>query len=388
MTRHDRPFCQINLITILMISVICRSLYPALHAEAAEISSHSRSAPFENLQKRREGDTPRPDASNSDPETLETEMPRKTGNSENTEQGEAAGKPDRKEYGRMADDFQEIISKKLRSSANWLDSFFRDERAEIEENETTLKLRFSSFIEEGEGMDFNTRARLRLVLPELEDKFHIEIVGEGDPDRDTGKQYESLTERQGEIDNESDKNLNLALRYFIKTAREKNFSFNVGARLNDLTPVIYGGPRYSASKDFDPWLLRFTQEVKWFTDEGWESKTRLDYERSLGEDLFFRTSTAGYWYQGEDGYFYNINLYLYQILDEDRALEYSWNNFFQTRPIHELSEILLHIEYRRRFWRRWLFFEVRPQIAFREEDDYSPTVGITFALEAVFGKRD
>ena len=286
----------------------------------------------------------------------------------------------------MADDFQALISEKLRASANWLDSFFRDERTEIEENKTTLKLRFSSFSEEGEGADFNTRVRLRLVLPELEDKLHIEIIGEGDPDKDATKKYDNLLERQGEIDDESDKNLNLALRYFIKSAREKNISFNLGARLNDLTPVVYGGPRYSISKNFDPWLLRFTQEVKWFTDEGWESKTRLDYERSLTKDLFFRTSTAGYWYQGEDGYFYNVNFYLYQILDEDQALEYSWNNFFKTRPNHELYEIIVHAEYRKRFWREWLFFEVRPQIAFREEDDFEPRAGITLALEAIFGK--
>ena len=302
-------------------------------------------------------------------------------------QSEKTNKPDKKEYGKIADDFQELISEKLRVSADWLDSFFREERAEIEENQTTLKLRFSSFFEEGEGVDFNTRVRMRLVLPELEDKLHIEIIGERDPDTDTAKKYNKRIEQSGEIDEESDKNLNLALRYFIKTARENNLSFKLGARLNDLTPVVYGGPRYSASKNFDPWLLRFTQDVKWITDEGWESKTRLDFERSLTEDLFFRTSTAGYWYQDEDGYFYNVNLSLYQILDVDRALEYSWNNFFETQPNHTLCEVLLHIEYRMRFWRKWLFFEIRPQIAFREEDDFKPTAGITFALEAVFGKK-
>jgi hypothetical protein len=343
MSRHTPRFCHINLIIILLVTFIYRSGNPIPCAEAAD-----------NISR----------------------------------QSEKTDKPVKKEYGEIADDFQELISKKLRASANWLDSFFRDERVEIEENETTLKLRFSSFFEEGAGADFNTRARLRLVLPELENKLHIEIIGEGDPDNDTVKKYDNLVEREGELDETSDKNLNLALRYFIKTAKEKNFSFNLGARLNDLTPVIYGGPRYSASKNYDPWLLRFTQEVKWYTDEGWESKTRLDFEKSLTDDLFFRTSTAGYWYEDEDGYFYNVNLYLYQIFDKDRALEYSWNSFFKTRPRHILYEILLHIEYRMRFWRRWLFFEIRPQIAFREEDDFEPTVGITFALEAVFGKKN
>ena len=340
MSRHKPRFCHINLIMILLVFFIYQSGNPIPCATAAD-----------NISRQ-------------------------------------SDKPEKKEYGKIADEFQERISKKLKASANWLDSFFSEERAEIEENETTLKLRFSSFFEEGEGGDFNTRVRLRLVLPELEDKLHIEIIGEGDPDTDTAKKYDNLIERSGKIDEESDKDLSLALRYFIKTARENNFSFKLGARLNDLTPVVYGGPRYSASKYFDPWLLRFTQDVKWFTDDGWESKIRLDFERSLTKDLFFRTSTAGYWCQDEDGYCYNVNLFLYQILDVNRALEYSWNNFFETQPNHTLYEVLLHIEYRMRFWRKWLFFEIRPQIAFREEDDFKPTAGITFALEAVFGKKN
>lgn len=354
MSRHSRPFCCLYGILILLVIAAFWSGYPTAFAEAAAV--HSNQAKQETFL-------------------------------ENRERSETPGRSVKKEYGEIADDFQEMISKKLVASANWLDSFFRDERAEIEENETTLKVRLSSFFEEGEGVDFNTRVRLRLVLPELEDKFHIEIIGEEDPGRDTTQKYDSLTERQGEIDDASDKNLNLVLRYFVETAREKNISFNLGARLNDFMPVIYGGPRYSVSRDFDPWLLRFTQEVKWYSDEGFESKTRLDYERLLTEDLFFRTSTAGYWYQGEDGYFYNVTFYLYQILDKDRALEYSWTNFFETRPHHELYEILLRVEYRRRFWRKWLFLEIRPQVAFREEDGFKPTPGITFSLEAIFGKN-
>jgi hypothetical protein len=389
MNRRNRPLYHTHFIIILLVFLIYRSGNPIPCAEAADnpYQQPKQRPSLENYEESQRDDTIQLQPLVLSPEESGAEIPRQTGSSEDAKQSEETGETVKKGYGEKADDFQEMISRRLEASASWVDSFFHDERVEIEENKSTLKIRFSTFLEDGEGIEVNSRVRLRLVLPELEDKVHIEISGERDPDIDTTEKYNSLTERRGEIDNEADKNWNLALRYFIEAAEEKNFSFKLGARLNDFTPVIYGGPRYSVSKDFDSWLLRFTQEVKWFTDEGWESRTRFDYERSPRKDLFFRTSAGGSWYQDEEGYFYDINLYLYQILDRDRALEYSWNNFFKTQPNHELYEILLRIEYRRRFWRKWLFFEVRPQVAFREEDDFEPTIGISFGLEALFGKE-
>ena len=43
------------------------------------------------------------------------------------------------------------------------------------------------------------------------------------------------------------------------------------------------------------------------------------------------------------------------------------------------------MRYRQRIWRKWLFFEVNPQVAFRNDDDFRNTPGIEFRLEASFG---
>jgi len=270
------------------------------------------------------------------------------------------------------------------SSANWLDSFFRDERSEIEGTKTTLRVRLSNFWEEGDGVKTDVRARLRLVLPALKNKLHIMVSGEQDEDRDFKNEPQH---KRSEIDEDAERNVNLSLRYFTKMAKNRNVSFKVGARLNSFSPVVYAGPRFRASKQLDAWLIRFTQEVQLFTDDGWETSTDFDFERSLTEQLFFRASTEGNWYEEDVGYYYDINFTLYQIVDENRALEYAWNNYFRTRPCHQLSQTLLWVKYRQRFWRKWLFFELKPQIAFREEDDYEPTPGITFTLEALFGDK-
>lgn len=281
----------------------------------------------------------------------------------------------------MADGFRGMISDRLRLSADWLDSFFRDERSEIEENKTSLRLRMYSYYEEGEGTNVKARLRLSLVLPELENKFHIMITGESDQDK---KFREIPLSEKREIDPGSERNLNLALRYFITATEERNVSFKVGGRIDTFPPVIYAGPRFSVSKTFDPWLLRLTQEVKYFSDDGWESETRFDFERFLKKPVFLRLSTEGSWYEHEPGYFYQLNCSVYHALDQDRVFGYFWNNFFETRPRHRLAETQLGIRYRQKTWREWLFFELIPQVAFREEEDFEPTFGITFAMEAFF----
>lgn len=287
-------------------------------------------------------------------------------------------------YVHKADDFHRMVSERLVLTANWLDSFFRDERSEIEENTSSLRLRLSSFMEEGQGMQGDAQLRLRLVLPELEDKFYILITGEQEDDDDLNN---DTFKKTAEIDETDDRNVNLSLRYFIKKARDMNLSLKIGARVNGFSPVAYGGPRFRISRHAGPWLIRFTQEVKFFSGDGWETDTRFDFEKFLAENLFFRARTDGYWYEEEYGYFYEVDFSIYQVLDKDRAMRYAWNNYFETRPSHHLDQILLGITYRQRFWRKWLFFEISPQLAFREDDDHHPSPGVTVAVEAFFGGR-
>ena len=58
---------------------------------------------------------------------------------------------------------------------------------------------------------------------------------------------------------------------------------------------------------------------------------------------------------------------------------------FFTKSKFHLNETVLRTRYRQRIWRKWLFYEVNPQVAFRNNDDFRYTPGIEFRLEASFG---
>ncbi len=269
------------------------------------------------------------------------------------------------------------------ATANWIDSFFDDNRIESEGSRTRFKVTFKTFTEEGELIGFDTRARLKLVLPHFEDK--LQLIVSGDPDDDFDIENAPDRDIREEIGEKQDNGITTTLQYFLKETRRRNISFQTGLKISRFEPVVFFGPRYRQTIDLDPWALRFTQRLRWFTDKGWDSNTSIDLERPLLERFFFRTSTEGIWTQDKSGYFYNLRFLLFQPLSKKRTLSYEWNHFFQTEPNNQLNEMNLRLRYRQRVWRDWLFFEAAPQAAFLKERSFKISPGMIFKLEVVFG---
>ncbi len=282
---------------------------------------------------------------------------------------------------RMVDDTHGRISRTLLTSSEWLDSFFEDEEYEEEINRTRMKVKLKTFVDE-DGPEFDASVSFKLVLPEFEDRLSLEISGDGEDDIDLDAGGQDVEER---IEQTEDRNVTTALRYLVTATDRLNISLSGGLRLRDIEPVVFIGPRYRESFDLDPWLVRFTQRFRWFTDTGVESKTRFDFERPFLEKYYFRFTTEGNWYENEDGFFYRLNHTVSRPLGLDRAIELQWNNYFQTRPYNRLEVSAIRLRYRTRMWRDWIIFEAAPQVAFPKSEDYEPTPGLLIRFDLIFG---
>lgn len=275
------------------------------------------------------------------------------------------------------------ISTGILATAEWLDSFFDDPRFAAEENRTRLKVGADYFLERGSGPDFSAPVSARLRLPHLENKARLVVVGtpQQDVDGRTPIEGTAATRLPGAQDN----NVTTALDYFFWQTDRHNLATRVGIRFREGEPETFIQPRYRYLLPLDPWAFRFTQEFRWWTEFGWEETTTVDFERSIGETLFFRTSAQGAWSEQEDGYFYSLSFVLRQPLSARRVLQYEWINSFQTHPANQLQEVLAVVRYRQRFWRDWMFYEIAPQASFRRERDFDVAPGILFRLEMIFG---
>lgn len=283
----------------------------------------------------------------------------------------------------MVDEVHANVSQRVLSTSQWLDSFFDATRYEAEANKSRLKLSVTGFAEESELLGFDFKFRLRLALPRMQNKLNL--IVSGDPDDDPSFDDQAQRNIRTNIEEGRTEGGVAALQYFIKSARDLNISFQTGLRFDGITPVLFLGPRYRKSIPLEDWTLRFTQRIRWYTDDGWDANTAFDLDRPLSERFFFRVSTEGSWRQEESGYFYNFRTFLAQPLSERKSLVYEWNNFFQTEPNNRLEETNLRLRYRQNIWRKWMFFDVAPQLAFLRDRDYKISPGIILRLDMLFG---
>jgi hypothetical protein len=284
------------------------------------------------------------------------------------------------------DKTQEQISRSVTSTASWFDSFFQDESYDVENNTSHLRVRMDAFQESGEGTEFNFTPRLKLVLPYLQKKFHLEIMGTADEDLEFQEERESPEDRQTSSSGKAPSSA--TLRYFIQTRDRFNLSLAAGAYINDGQPQFYLGPRSRVSFDFWWWEITFTQWLRWLTDDGFESESRFDFDYELMEQILFRTRLEGDWSDKDDEFVHSLRFLLYQRLSNKRVFEYEWNNIFTNRPNHRIEETNLRIRYRQRIWRDWLFAELAPQLSFPRERDFRRTPGILFRIEVFFGLQE
>jgi hypothetical protein len=283
----------------------------------------------------------------------------------------------------LADRLHQGVSNRVLNSAERIDAFFYDEQTAIEQNKTTFRIKLDTFFEEGEPVDFRPRTSLKLVLPGLEEKFHFTLSG--DPE-DDDKLFDTPIDTPDPGDKENDDDgVKANLRYFFKNELESNISASIGARIRDGRFVIFPEGRYRRSFEFDPIALRFEQRVIWYSDTGWESKTKFDFDNLVFQKYLLRTTLSGDWFEEKDGYFYSFGFATFQPLFKNIMLNYSWKNSYETRPVHSLTESVFKAAYRQNIWREWLFFEVVPQLSFPRERDFEAVPGILLRVEGIFG---
>lgn len=276
------------------------------------------------------------------------------------------------------------LSRNLLSTADWLDSFFGDRSSMFEDNSSYVRVFFDAFQEDRAKLLLRPAVDLRLVLPQLEKKTYLVFSAEPtETPRDAGTPVIPVGQRAVTTE---ERNFTTAIEYFVRSVSRESFIIRTGAQIRNERPVFFATPRYRTLVPIQLWDFRFTQEATYWTDTGWQTDTRFDFERKLPHDLFFRTTIDGAWYANSDGYFPSLIFSLRQTFDASHALDYEWVNNYQTSPIYELTEAAFRLRYRHSFLRQWLFFEVAPQIRFPQDMNFEGTPGILFRFEMFFGK--
>jgi len=281
----------------------------------------------------------------------------------------------------VADKVHGALSGAVSSVAGKVDAFFDDKRYAEEVNTSRIKLRVDYFLEKGEDPELKLRFNLSLALPKINKRLKLLVSGKPDEEEtdETGAGFED----EGEDDN-----VDVAVAYSPVDTTEHKLSMRAGLRFKSITPAFYVGPRWRAYSKGEIWGTRLTNFFRWYTDTGFRIDTTLDFERPVTKNIFYRQSIKGKWDQDNPRYDYQVILALFQKLARRKGLKYEYiNKFRSTNDNYQLDNIIFKVTYRQSFWRKWLFFEIAPQVSFPESEGWDFTPGILFRIETIIGKE-
>lgn len=283
-----------------------------------------------------------------------------------------------KEQENKIDETKDKASAVLLGAADWIDSFFDDRRSTSEENQTRATAKLSTGYSRKDELELKLAFNLRLKLPRLSSRALLLIEGSDDSDFDADS---TPIDNPSSHEDSKYQDLTVGLRHFLKESEKYNISLDTGLGWG----YLYAGVRLRALQDFDEWQGRLVSRLRYYTDDGWESKTSYDLETWWGEKWMFRSTSTVILSEDEDGIPHSQYFKLFQVLNEYRVLSYESGIFLNTEPDYQVDDLQFIVKLRQRFYRDWLVLEVSPRVSFPEDYDYKFNPGIIFKLEATFG---
>lgn len=275
------------------------------------------------------------------------------------------------------DHTQIYINSRFCEPALWFDNFFASDRV-FEEGAagTYLRWRNDFAYDEEEDFIFKTRLTASVVLPGM--KKSMRLTFEGDEDEDL---RDIAPGNSDETANTLGVQLDLA-----ETARSK---FSVSANFKPRFRFRY---RYTYPV-YETITLRLTQEIQW--ENGVNSaRSRFDLEKLFDEQFLFRATTEGKISEEYDGIDWLQALVLYQRINKKTSLSYEASISGISKPRVQATDYRLAIRFRKNFHRKWLFYEISPEmtwpITYDEnrvfiEQDRRSKWQLIFRLEVHFG---
>ncbi len=267
------------------------------------------------------------------------------------------------------------VDTQVQRATQWVDSFFRDPNYEADVASSQFRLRPELYYRDQQGSKFRLKASLKLRLPNVSRKVSL-VVGNHSDNENSG----------GSVDDSLDETV-LGLQFFGKLRKNWHTSLSAGLKFNEF--AFFAGPRARYDKAItERSSFRFTQAVRWQTNNHWQFISRVDLNYAFSDHFYFRQTVDGRWRgekSDEEGYRTRISSFVTQGLNDASGLQYEFSTIFHTRPATHVDSYTVSLRYRKRSSKQWLYYEIVPQFAFEDEFDYKANPGIRLRLEFFYG---
>ncbi|MBY5992987.1 hypothetical protein [Ferrimonas balearica] len=278
---------------------------------------------------------------------------------------------------RWYDKAHNLLSTRAQGSALWFDDFFGPSD-EADQASSHFRLRLQQRLFERDPNEFKVRVSASYYLPRTEQRLKLLLESDADSE---------LTEIRDEQSEDGGGGTRAALRWTPLDYRVWDLSFDLGVKLSSgLDPFARTRARYYHSLD-ERTVVKLSQELKIEAQDGWSETTRATLER-IHSDTGYRLHGRATYGEETEGMEWTTTLVRAERLTARSALATFLSFSGKTHDEEEQSEIIrLGANYRRNFLRKWLFYEVEPQMTWPRKYDYVTNLELRLTLEVQFGER-
>ena len=270
---------------------------------------------------------------------------------------------------------RDLASQQVTDFANWLDSFFGDDRIYQESQNSRLTLNLLHVNREGKQPRYDANVQGKLTLPNTERR--VKLLFESNQE-DRQAQDASL------LDTVDSQEQSVGLRFIKKTTAWWRAHTDIGVRFRGGLDSFV---RFRLRRLFElgPWNLRVTQSLFWYDSTGPGETTRFDAEWRIATSYLFRASSQATWLDQNRYFDLSQYFFLFHDISRRRAVIYQAGVIGVTEPDPQTRSYALSARLRQQLHRDWLFFEISPRIDYLRENTFQPQRSLTLRLEVIFG---
>lgn len=265
----------------------------------------------------------------------------------------------------LLDSAQNLFTSRINQVANRVDAFFATERADDEFSRSTFRVTSAYNVRERASGELNTRYRINLRLPHLEEKFRYRYYKKS---KDSGKVETEKEKRRSEVN--------------------KGWLFNADAGVSAaISPKLITRARLRRNFQTGIFIHRFVEQLTYITDEsGLQEETAINSDFSIEKDLLFRFNNSKRWQIFKKQFTTAHGPSFIQTLTENTAVNYS---LIMSSVINEgvwyATSYNFSIDYRHNLYKQWLYLDLIPGLDFPKQWSFRRTPYFVIQIEALFG---
>ena len=277
------------------------------------------------------------------------------------------------------------LSSNIERLAQRIDIFFGNERIYEEATGTYIQTRSSLIVGQDGELDYDVKFRAKLRLPQLRSKFRLVIESE---DEDSGLDDFNQDTKRDSLERElRSSDVAASVQYMFQQTKRWNISLRPGLKLSDPVEAFLRLRMAGTMQLSQKWQTRAITQFGYYSEEGWGSDWRLDFERRTGSQDFFRSSSNVWWREDSPGnQFLSQAFFLSHIMNPRTSVAFEIGATGETRPQLEDTSYFGSVRYRRDIHKGWLFLELKPQVVFDRDNDFDEDLSFYITLEILLGE--